>query len=252
MGGAHPTKDESKEPLSVPIASPTTHPGHAPIAVETARAWVASRSRAEAGPGSVLVHAPSSAFQAPGGGENQLVQTARGLETMGVDVRLFSPWTDRIDRHRVLHLFGMSREGSRAGAGGASGRGVPVVLSPICWLEPRSLLRPGADRGRGGSWDLAKWIGSSGADPADRRLARRADPPRRRQSCPTPSAEADQLRPPLPCAPSGVDPGRARTGSTARFETGRPRPRSARCHDGPGDFVLYTGRIEPRKNVSSA
>ena len=31
-------------------------------------------------PGSILFHAPSWVFQAPGGGENQLVQTGRHLE----------------------------------------------------------------------------------------------------------------------------------------------------------------------------
>src|SRR5205823_4818625 len=52
----------------------------------TTSAWLASRSRGESPPGAVLLHAPSTAFQAPGGGENQLVQTARHLEALEVPI----------------------------------------------------------------------------------------------------------------------------------------------------------------------
>ena len=45
--------------------------------VVAARHWLAERSRGEMAPGSVIYHAPSTAFQSPGGGENQLVQTGR-------------------------------------------------------------------------------------------------------------------------------------------------------------------------------
>ncbi len=89
-------------------------------------------------PGAVFLHAPSFAFQSPGGGENQLIQTGTHLEKLGVPVRLFSPWTDRLETARLLHLFGMSREGLEL-ARVARQRRVPVVLSPICWYEPRAL-----------------------------------------------------------------------------------------------------------------
>ena len=91
------------------------------------RAWLAGHAGVERGRDGVLVHAPSFAFQAPGGGENQLVQTARKLEEAGVGVRLFSSWTDRIDDYRLLHLFGMSREGLEL-AKLARRRGIPVFL----------------------------------------------------------------------------------------------------------------------------
>ena len=105
--------------------------------------------------GSVLFHAPSHVFQAPGGGENQLVQTGRHLEERGVTVRLFSPWTDRIADARLLHLFGMSREGLEL-ARVARAAGVPVVLSPICWFEPRAIAALAASPARR-AFDLAKW-----------------------------------------------------------------------------------------------
>ena len=56
----------------------------------TTAAWLASRSQGPFPAGSVFLHAPSSAFQSPGGGENQLVQTGRCLEALDVPVRLFS------------------------------------------------------------------------------------------------------------------------------------------------------------------
>ena len=94
--------------------------------------------------GDVILHAPSFAFQAPGGGENQLVQSGRHLEELGIPVRLFSAWTDRLERARLLHLFGMSREGLEL-ARVARARGIPVMLSPICWYEPRALAALEAD-----------------------------------------------------------------------------------------------------------
>src|SRR5437016_14058989 len=90
------------------MSRPATRARHSP---ETSAAWLRSRCGEPCRAGAVMFHAPSFAFQAPGGGENQLVQTGRHLEAMGVPVRLFSPWTDRIDRARLLHIFGMSHEG---------------------------------------------------------------------------------------------------------------------------------------------
>ncbi len=192
-------------------------------------------------PGSVLFHAPSFVFQAPGGGENQLVQTGRHLEALGVRVRLFSSWTDRLEDARLLHLFGMSREGLEL-ARVARARGVPVVLSPICWIEPRAIaaLAPGRARR---AFDLAKWALKIAAPrwPSWRRaLLRMAD-----SILPNSHAEAGQLiryfdadidR--IHVVPNGVSP---------RFGcTGPGRFRSA---FGDHDFVLFVGRIEPRKNV---
>ena len=101
--------------------------------------WLEVRCRGRAAPGDVIFHAPSFAFQSPGGGENQLVQSARHLEALGMPIRLFSAWTDRVEDARLLHLFGMSQEGLEL-AKVANARGIPVVLSPICWYEPRAVM----------------------------------------------------------------------------------------------------------------
>src|SRR6185312_14841524 len=199
-------------------------------------AWVAARSRGDCLDGSVFLHAPAVAFQAPGGGENQLIQTGRHLEEQGVRVRPFSPWTDRLEEARLLHLFGMSREGLELARVARSCR-VPVVLSPICWFEPGA-LRALAPTAAGGLFDMAKWSG--------RRLIP-ALPSWRKELIdlaaailPNSEAEARQLirlfrarSRRIHVVPNGVD---------TRFRSVRGSERAA-------DYVLYVGRIEPRKNV---
>jgi glycosyltransferase involved in cell wall biosynthesis len=191
--------------------------------------------------GSVLFHAPSAVFQAPGGGENQLVQTGRHLEAEGVRIRPFSAWADRLEDARLLHLFGMSREGLEL-ARVARARGVPVVLSPICWIEPAAIAALASDPARK-IFDWAKWTLKTALPrwPSWRReLLDLAD-----AVLPNSHAEARQLvryfgsRPErIHVVPNGVLPRFA--GASAELF------RSAHGRD---DFVLFVGRIEPRKNV---
>jgi glycosyltransferase involved in cell wall biosynthesis len=205
------------------------------------RSWLAARSRGEMAGGEVLFHAPSFVFQAPGGGEGQLVQTGRHLEEQGVAVRLFSPWTDRLEEARLLHLFGMSREGLEL-ARVARARGLKVVVSPICWFEPRAIaaLAPGRVRM---ACDLARW-GLKVVVPRwpgwRRALLDLAD-----AVLPNSSAEARQLvrlfgtdPSTIHVVPNGVEP---------RFAEASPERFRSRVD--VQDFVLYVGRIEPRKNV---
>jgi glycosyltransferase involved in cell wall biosynthesis len=190
--------------------------------------------------GSVLVHAPSAAFQAPGGGENQLVQTAMHLERLGVEVRPFSPWVDRLLDARLLHVFGMSREGLEL-ARVAKAKGVPVVLSPICWVEPRAIaaLAPSGVRK---AIDLAKWAAMVVAPrrPGWRReLLELAD-----AILPNSHAEARQL-----VRLFGADPARIHVvpnGVEPRFASADPG--AFRAMLGERDYILYVGRVEPRKN----
>jgi glycosyltransferase involved in cell wall biosynthesis len=207
----------------------------------SASAWIRERVTGPMSTGSVLLHVPSQAFQAPGGGENQLVQTARHLEDRGIAVRPFNPWTDPLREARLLHLFGMSREGLEL-AQVARARGVPVVLSPICWYEPRALCALATSR-VAMVRDLAKWAAhtlsprglgwrSALIDAVDAVL-------------PNSRSEAGQLvrlfhadARKIFVVPNGVEP---------RFAAANDdlfRQRFGNEH-----FVLYAGRIEPRKNV---
>jgi len=211
-----------------------------PGRVASASSWLTSRSRGRSPWGCVLLHAPSSAFQAAGGGENQLIQTGRNLEALGVGVRLFSPWTDRIERARLIHLFGMSREGLEL-ARVARARGTPVVLSPICWYQPRALwaLEP----------DLARKLKSLAAWSLRRAVPR--FPSWRRELfeladavLPNSPSEAAQLarlfaidRRKLRIVPNGV---------LSSMISVSAEPFRRWWGDQP--FVLTVGRIEPRKN----
>ena len=212
-----------------------------PIPVVAARHWLAERTRGEMAAGSVVYHAPSTAFQSPGGGENQLIQTGRYLEARGLSIRPFEPWTDRLDRAGLLHLFGMSREGLQL-ARVARARGVPVVLSPICWIEPRAMAALATDR-LGRLANQAKWRLKALAPrlPTWRRdLLGSVD-----AILPNSAAEGEQL-----VRWFGADPAKIRpipNGVEERFA--RADPAAFRHLHGPADFVLYVGRIEPRKNV---
>jgi glycosyltransferase involved in cell wall biosynthesis len=211
-----------------------------PTVTRTTRAWLASRSR---GPlfGAVLFHSPSAAFQAPGGGENQLVQTGRHLEGLGIRVQLFSAWRHKIHRARLLHLFGMSREGLEL-ARIAKSRSVPVVLSPICWYQPRAILalEPSVFRKVAGvaGWALRRGVPQL---PGWRReLLTLAD-----AILPNSVSEARQLeqlfgvdRARLRAVPNGVLPSVANA-----------TPDLFQSQFGMKPFVLTVGRVEPRKNT---
>jgi glycosyltransferase involved in cell wall biosynthesis len=207
---------------------------------QTARDWLGSRTISPAEPGSVLFHAGSTAFQAPGGGETQLVQTGRALEAMGHSIRPFVPWVDPIENFRLLHLFGMSREGLEL-ARVAKRRGVPIVLSTICWIEPRALFALAPSKVLGGfqaaKWTLKQLIPKSGWRSE---LVALAD-----ALAPNSTAEGNQLVRYLGADPSRIWP--VPNGVERRFREAGPDEFADRF--GLRDFVLYVGRIEPRKNV---
>ena len=205
------------------------------------RAWLAGKSRGEMPRGAVLLHAPSHVFQAPGGGEVQLVQTGRSLEQCGVVVRPFQPWIDRLEGARLVHLFGLSREGLEL-ARVARAAQVRVVVSPICWYEPRALVALAGGPFRA-ACHLARWAVQNALPrwPRWRRaLLGLAD-----AVLPSSHAEAAQL-----VRLFALDPGRVHVvpnGVEPRFATASPDAWLGRFGTEP--FVLYAGRIEPRKNV---
>ena len=181
-----------------------------------------------------------AAMAAPGGGETQLVSLARALRETGVDARLWRPWEDDWREVDCLHLVGSQREHLPI-ARLAKARGVAVVVSTVAWFDLRSY------------WDEPRKL--IGRLSACARYAARAVCPRlpswRRELyhladrlLPNSKAEARQLArlfgvpaERITVVPNGADP---------RFATVTHDEFLART--GLREFVLYAGRIEPRKN----
>ena len=212
-------------------------------AVRRRRGW----PRAMPGPmpaGAVLLHAP--VVRVPGAGRRR--EPARPDRPAPRSAGRPRPAVLALDRPArggpaAPPLRDVAR-GARAGPGGA-GAGVPVVLSPICWYrapgDRGARAEPAAEGRR--AWRRGACDALAPGLPV---LAARAAPPGRRRSCPTrgprptsssasSGSTADRIR----VVPNGVAP-RVRHGLARRL------PRALR---GRTTFVLYVGRIEPRKNV---
>lgn len=200
---------------------------------------IADSLRGNSGPVALLAGG-LTALDAPGGGEVQLLSTARALAQVGVAARLWRPWEDDLGRANIVHLFGSLPE-HLAIAAAAKRRRMVVALSTIAWFdaqavwrEPRPLPRRAAAcaalRLRHAFPRWPSWR---------RRLYDAAD-----VLLPNSQAEAEQLMqlfgtPPhkIHVVPNGADP---------RFVEADPD--LFRRRFGLRDFVLYCGRIEPRKN----
>lgn len=74
-----------------------------------------------------------------GGAEVQAVQTARALQTLGVNVTFHAPWNDRLDVD-VVHCFGYCAYFEEIAAL-AKSRGVKVVVSTIFWPPAASMVK---------------------------------------------------------------------------------------------------------------
>lgn len=181
-----------------------------------------------------------SAFQAPGGGEVQLLKTKEYLEKEGVSVTLFDTWKDKLTDFDILHVFGSVKD-SLGLMEAAKALNVKTALSTICWY----------------SWKSA-W-GTYGS-PKERALALLRHgakcflpfiPSMRKRMMqisdvllPNSKSEAQQLRQffgvspeQIHVVPNGVD---------SHFAHADPAPFTDKY--GLKDFVLCVGRIEPRKN----
>jgi glycosyltransferase involved in cell wall biosynthesis len=191
----------------------------------------------------VLLVGDLVAMMSPGGGEVQLHETARALRGEDVDARLWRPWEDRFEHVDAVHLFG-STPSTAAIARAAREAGKPVVLSPITWFDPRAMWREAAPWPkrceRMARWWLQRSVGHRGS--WRRRLYHSAD-----ALLPNSMAEASQLAKlfQLPWGRLHVVPNAA----DARFADADPQPFVDRY--GVSDFVLYAGRIEPRKNQAT-
>jgi glycosyltransferase involved in cell wall biosynthesis len=188
----------------------------------------------------VLLAGKLTAMTAPGGGETQMIALARALPGVGVRARLWRPWEDSLAEADCIHLLGSVPEHLEVVAA-AHRCQVPVVVSPIAWFDLVSCWR-----------QSGPWLSRTSA--ATRFLLRAALPRipswRRRLYhmadllLPNSQAEAEQL-----IRYFGVDEKRLHVtpnGADERFAQASPQAFARRV--GGRGFVLYPGRIEPRKN----
>lgn len=75
----------------------------------------------------------SGAYFHPGGGEVQLDQTKRALETQGYQVELFNQWRPQVDAY-LFHQFS-TQLGVKFVVDGYRERNAKIAISPILWAE---------------------------------------------------------------------------------------------------------------------
>ena len=110
--------------------------GEQPLAAQQSKSFATTRLH----PPRVLLAGKLTALDAPGGGEIQMLATARALRAAGIDARLWRPWEERLAGAACLHLFGSVPEhGPLVEA--ARRQRVPVVLSTVAWFDLASYWR---------------------------------------------------------------------------------------------------------------
>ncbi len=197
-----------------------------------------------------------TALDAPGGGETQMFGTAEGLRELGVSARLWRPWEESLKESRCLHLFGSLPEHLPL-IEAARRADLPVLLSTITWFDWRSYWREPASLVR-----RLKAVAGYAARAAYPKL-----PSWRRELyhsvdmlLPNSNAEAAQLTRhfqvpsnKIHIVPNAADPrfGEAEPGPFLKLlerQMADGTPAFVRARVAEGRFVLYVGRIEPRKN----
>jgi len=188
----------------------------------------------------VLLLGNTGAMACPGGGEIQMLALARELPALGVPARLWRPWEESLGGAELLHLFGSLPEHLPV-AEAARRRGLRVALSTIAWFDAAAYWR--GCRTLLGRLRACAGLAARAACPRlpswRRRLYHAVD-----LLLPNSNAEARQL-----IRYFGVAADRIHVvpnGADERFAQSGPCAFAGRV--GSRDFVLYPGRIEPRKN----
>ena len=89
----------------------------------------------------VLFNTYPVAFDCPGGGEIQILRTKKFLEKIGVDIELYDLWNPQLNRTDVVHYFSV-QGGSINFCSYVKRLGLPLVISPILWLDRDKELYP--------------------------------------------------------------------------------------------------------------
>lgn len=188
----------------------------------------------------VLFYAYPSAFQNPGGGEVQLLKTFEYLKKSGVIVKKFDMWQDKLSDYDILHVFGSVKE-CLSLMQAASSKGSKVALSTIFWSDYKRSAHEEAPLVKRLDYILRHTAKACFPFfPSERRkMMQAAD-----ILFPNGEGEASQIKryfgipnDKIFVVPNGVD---------ERFKDATADAFVKKF--GFTDFVLYAGRIEPRKN----
>lgn len=188
----------------------------------------------------VLLAGKLTATISPGGGEIQLRETTKALQGLGVDAEFWRPWEQNFAHYDLLHLFGSHQEYLPL-VRQAQQRGIKVVLSPITWFDLRSC------------WGESRCLQRRVLETA-KYTVRRCFPrlPSWRRELyqavdlllPNSNVEAQQLMRHFQVPPYRL--WNVPNGASSRFA--HPRAVLPDVLQSLGKFILYPGRIEPRKN----
>jgi len=181
------------------------------------------------------------AFNLFGGAEVQMLKTKEHLEELGVAVKFFDMWRDRIEDFDIIHIFGPASFPYEAYVFAVKSRerGVKVAVSPIFWLSRRYYMRQSFKRHLlyGLLFPLAR---KAMKIRMVEKVLRVAD-----VVLPNSKAETEHLtrlfsldKSKMTVVPNAADP---------KFKHADPSLFTEKY--GLEDFILFVGRIEDRKNV---
>jgi len=193
----------------------------------------------------VLFNTSKGSFKSPGGGEIQLLKTREGLEALGFKIKVLEEENYKVDfsEFDIFHNFNIHRDNYDILLK-AKKQGLKIAISTIYWPS----LRHAAKWNKG----IRKKARAVAAEAVNRldlagiskvsKIIRMAD-----LLLPNSMAEAAALErifsvnsDKIFVVPNGVD---------KRFANAKPGLFEKKV--GLGDFVLYVGRIEERKNIIS-
>lgn len=193
----------------------------------------------------VLFNTHSTAYQMFGGMEVQMINTKSHLEKLGIYVKNYDMYDDKVDNFDILHTFGSYSYETVPMVNLVINKKKVVVLSPVYWNSRELNLQGNSfnEKIRGVGAETLRYIGKkcniATLNPTNY-LLKRAD-----IILPNSKLEADSLirefgvkKEKIYIVPNGVE---------KRFLEGNPKLFLEKY--GIKDFVLFTGRIEKKKNV---
>ena len=191
----------------------------------------------------ILFNSNNSGFQAPGGGEILLLKTKEFLIKKGIKVKLFDQWSDKLVDYDIFHNFGLSNNCYDL-INSAYNKKVPIAITPIyAWPSLKFAFKGGdklKNKINSAAYSIIKSTHYLNNLLYLTKMLKKADiiltdsKAERNILMRNYRLKENKFR----TAPYGVD---------KRFYKSNPKEFIEKYK--LEDFILYTGRIEPRKNV---